>query len=164
MSGAIFQGVVRNPLVSPDIIGIDAGASLFAVFWIVTGQPSALLPLAAFVGAVLAAAVIYVLTWKGGIDTDRLILVGIGVGAALARRDHLPDRALPDRDRAPGRVLADGLGLRQQLARCARRCSSPLPSWCPSRDPADLAAAHAAAWATTSRAASACRWSAPAWG
>lgn len=84
MAGAIFQGVVRNPLVSPDIIGIDTGASLFAVFWIVTGQPGALLPIAAFAGAVLTAAIIYTLTWKGGVDTDRLILVGIGVGAAVA--------------------------------------------------------------------------------
>ena len=82
-AGALFQGVVRNPLVSPDIIGIDTGASLFAVFWIVTGRTSALLPVAAFAGAVLVAAIIYVLTWKGGVDTDRLILVGIGVGAAV---------------------------------------------------------------------------------
>lgn len=84
VAGALFQGVVRNPLVSPDIIGIDTGASLFAVFWIVTGRPGALLPLAAFAGAVLTAALIYLLTWKGGVDTDRLILVGIGVGAAVA--------------------------------------------------------------------------------
>ena len=84
VSGAIFQGVVRNPLVSPDIIGIDSGASLAAVFWIVTGKQSALLPAAAFVGAVATAAVIYLLAWQRGVDTDRLILVGIGVGAALA--------------------------------------------------------------------------------
>jgi iron complex transport system permease protein len=84
VAGAIFQGVVRNPLVSPDIIGIDSGASLAAVFWIVTRQPAPLLPLAAFAGALLTAAVIYALTWRRGVDTDRLILVGIGVGAAVA--------------------------------------------------------------------------------
>jgi iron complex transport system permease protein len=83
MAGAIFQGVVRNPLVSPDIIGIDSGASLLAVFWIVTGRPAALLPLAAFAGALIVAGTIYALTWKRGVDTDRLILVGIGVGAAV---------------------------------------------------------------------------------
>ena len=83
VAGALFQGVVRNPLVSPDIIGIDTGASLLAVFWIVTGQPAALLPIAAFIGAVTTAALIYALTWKGGVDTDRLILVGIGIGAAI---------------------------------------------------------------------------------
>lgn len=84
MSGAIFQGLVRNPLVSPDIIGIDAGATVFAVFWIVTGRPLAWLPVGAFTGAILAAAVIYALTWRGGIVANRLILVGIGVGAALS--------------------------------------------------------------------------------
>lgn len=84
MSGAIFQGLVRNPLVSPDIIGIDSGATLFAVFWIVNGRPLSLLPLAAFTGAILAALLVYLLTWKGGIVANRLILVGIGVGAALS--------------------------------------------------------------------------------
>lgn len=84
MSGAIFQGLVRNPLVSPDIIGIDAGASLVAVWWIVTGQNHALLPVVAFGGAVMAAVVIYVLAWKGGIAGNRLILVGIGVNALFS--------------------------------------------------------------------------------
>ena len=84
MAGAIFQGLVRNPLVSPDIIGIDSGASVAAVFWIVTGRSFDLLPIVAFVGAVSTAAAIYLLSWKGGIAPDRLILVGIGIGAALA--------------------------------------------------------------------------------
>lgn len=84
MSGAIFQGLVRNPLVSPDIIGIDSGASAVAVFWIVTRQPASLLPVAAFLGAILTAIAIYILSWKGGISPDRLILVGIGIGAGLS--------------------------------------------------------------------------------
>lgn len=83
MSGAIFQGLVRNPLVSPDIIGINAGASVVAVFWIVTGRDWSLLPLAAFAGALLSAALIYVLAWKGGIAGNRLVLVGIGLNAIL---------------------------------------------------------------------------------
>ncbi len=84
MAGGIFQGMVRNPLVSPDIIGIDAGASLVAVFWIVTSQDESLLPLAAFIGAVTTATAIYLLSWKGGIAPHRLILVGIGISAALS--------------------------------------------------------------------------------
>ncbi len=84
MSGSIFQGLVKNPLVSPDIIGIESGASLVAVFWIVTGQNGELLPLAAFAGATGAAGLIYVLSWKRGISANRLILVGIGVGAAAS--------------------------------------------------------------------------------
>lgn len=84
MSGAIFQGLVRNPLVSPDIIGINAGASLFAVFWIVTGRDPSLLTIGAFLGAVVTAGIIYLLAWKGGVSANRLILVGIGAGAGLS--------------------------------------------------------------------------------
>jgi iron complex transport system permease protein len=83
-SGAIFQGLVRNPLVSPDIIGVMTGASVVAVALIVTGGPLGLLPVAAFVGAVLTAALIYGLTWRAGISGNRLVLVGIGVNAVMA--------------------------------------------------------------------------------
>ena len=84
MSGAMFQGLIRNALVSPDIIGIQTGATIFAVFWIVTGQAVGLLPFAAFAGAVVTAALVYVLSWTSGISANRLILVGIGVGATLS--------------------------------------------------------------------------------
>jgi len=80
-SGAIFQGLVRNPLVSPDIIGVNAGASLAAVFFIVTRGPMALVPVAAFVGALAAAFGVYALSWRSGITGDRLVLVGIGINA-----------------------------------------------------------------------------------
>jgi len=83
MSGGIFQGLVRNPLVSPDIIGITAGASLAAVAWIVTRQNQALLPVVAFTGAAAAAAAVYVLSWKGRVAGTRLILVGIAFNAML---------------------------------------------------------------------------------
>jgi iron complex transport system permease protein len=82
-SGAIFQGLVHNPLVAPDIIGITGGASVVAVAVIVTGAPSGLLPVAAFVGAVATAALLYVLSWRGGITGNRLVLVGIGVHAVM---------------------------------------------------------------------------------
>ncbi|MDQ3411838.1 MAG: iron chelate uptake ABC transporter family permease subunit, partial [Chloroflexota bacterium] len=84
MSGAIFQGLVRNPLVSPDIIGINSGASLVAVIWIIYGLNGNLLPVAAFIGAIVTATIIYLLAWKQGIAPGRLILVGIGVGAAVS--------------------------------------------------------------------------------
>lgn len=84
MSGAIFQGLVRNALVSPDIIGINTGASLMAVIWIAYGLTATWLPLAAFLGAIATAAAIYVISWKGGIVPGRLILVGIGIGAFLS--------------------------------------------------------------------------------
>jgi len=84
VAGAIFQGLVRNPLVSPDIIGIDTGATIMAVFWIVFGLSASWLPFAAFLGAVLTAAIVYALSWRQGISPNRLILVGIGVSAAIS--------------------------------------------------------------------------------
>lgn len=84
MSGAIFQGLVRNPLVSPDIIGISSGASLVAVTVIVFGLSSRLIPVGALLGALATATLIYGLTWKAGVHGNRLVLVGIGVNAILA--------------------------------------------------------------------------------
>lgn len=84
LAGAIFQGLVRNPLVSPDVIGIDSGANLFATFWIVSGLSWSLVPAAASAGAAVAAISIYLLSWRGGVAPNRLILVGIGIGAALS--------------------------------------------------------------------------------
>ena len=83
-AGAIFQGLVRNPLVSPDIIGIDSGANLAVTFWIVSGLAWSLVPGIAFLGAAASAAVIYLLSWRGGVSPNRLILVGIGIGEAIA--------------------------------------------------------------------------------
>lgn len=83
LSGAVFQGLVRNPLVSPDVIGINAGAAVGAVFWIVTGRSVAMVPLIAFLGALSAAVAIYLLSWRGRISAGRLVLVGIGINALL---------------------------------------------------------------------------------
>lgn len=84
VSGCLFQGLVRNPLVAPDIIGINAGAGLAAVALIATGTALSLVPLVAMAGSLVTAAVIYMLAWKAGIAGNRLVLVGIGVNAILA--------------------------------------------------------------------------------
>lgn len=83
ISGAIMQGLTRNPLATPDILGISAGAGLVAVTLIVVVQdvPSGVIPLAACGGALLIAVLIYLLAWRGGDSPLRLILVGIGLGA-----------------------------------------------------------------------------------
>ncbi len=82
VSGAIFQALARNPLVAPDIIGINGGAALAAVAVIVLGAPSDLIGPAALAGAFGAAMLVYLLAWRGGIGPYRLVLVGIGVAAA----------------------------------------------------------------------------------
>ncbi|NER83119.1 MAG: iron ABC transporter permease, partial [Leptolyngbya sp. SIO1D8] len=72
--------ITRNPLASPGIIGVNAGAALAAVSLIVVFPtvPIVLLPLAAFSGALTVAVLIYLLVWKGGSSPVRLILVGVG--------------------------------------------------------------------------------------
>jgi len=85
VSGAIMQGLTRNPLASPEITGVTAGASLAAVTLIVLVPSASIitLPLAALAGALGVALLIYVLAWKGGDSPIRLILVGIGLGSVI---------------------------------------------------------------------------------
>lgn len=95
LSGAIFQSLVRNPLASPDIIGITAGASAAAVVAIVLlGLSGYAVAGLAFVGALAAALAVYLLAWRDGVSGYRLVLVGIGVAAMLgAVIDYLMTRA-----------------------------------------------------------------------
>ncbi|WP_328468461.1 iron chelate uptake ABC transporter family permease subunit [Actinoplanes sp. NBC_00393] len=79
-SGTIFQQLLRNPLASPDFVGITAGASLAAVFGIVLLQAGGLVVSGlALGGALLAALLMYVLAWRDGVSGYRFILIGIGV-------------------------------------------------------------------------------------
>jgi iron complex transport system permease protein len=84
IAGVTFQTMLRNPLASPDIIGITSGASAAAVFGIVVLSLSeTLVSLLAVGGALLTAIAIYLLSNKGGFAGTRLILIGIGVAAML---------------------------------------------------------------------------------
>ena len=82
-SGLIFQSLINNPLVSPDIIGINTGAAVLAVAILAAGGNIGYLPWAAFLGALLTAGLIYLLSWKRGVSATRLVLVGIGVNSLL---------------------------------------------------------------------------------
>lgn len=83
IAGTILQGLTRNPLAAPEIVGVEAGAGLAAVSLMVLFPeiPVFYLPIAAFTGAAIAALLVYWLAWKGGSSPVRLILVGVGVGA-----------------------------------------------------------------------------------
>lgn len=84
LSGAILQAVMKNPLADPHIIGISSGAGLFGIFvMMIFGDAGALVTPAAFVGAMSAAALIYLLAWKDGIRPIRVILAGVAVSAFL---------------------------------------------------------------------------------
>lgn len=82
LAGCILQGVLRNPLADPGIIGVSAGAGLAAMtVMILWPQATALVPLAAFAGALTAAAAVFALSWDRGIQPLRLILAGVAVAA-----------------------------------------------------------------------------------
>jgi iron complex transport system permease protein len=80
VSGAVFQGALRNPLASPDIIGVAMGASAAATFAIIElGQQGLPVALWAAAGAVLMATVVRLAGGSG----SRLVLVGVGATVAL---------------------------------------------------------------------------------
>lgn len=82
LSGSILQGIMGNPLADPGIIGISSGAGLFGIFiLVVLPQYQSAVPLFAFLGAMLAATIIYALAWNGGILPMRVVLAGVAVSA-----------------------------------------------------------------------------------
>lgn len=84
LSGAMLQGVMRNPLADPGIIGISSGAGLVAIIiLIIFPEYQYLVPAFAFLGAMSAAIMIYLLAWKGGIQPMRVVLAGVAVSAIL---------------------------------------------------------------------------------
>ncbi|EPD49690.1 hypothetical protein HMPREF1210_03137 [Paenisporosarcina sp. HGH0030] len=91
VSGAILQGITKNPLASPDLIGVTAGASFAVVLFLTlfSDENNALtvsiqwLPLFAFLGATLTALIVFALSWKNGIAPFRLLLIGIAVAAFM---------------------------------------------------------------------------------
>ncbi|GIP32488.1 iron ABC transporter permease [Paenibacillus sp. J2TS4] len=91
VSGAVLQGISRNGLSDPGILGINSGAGLavllFVSFYPTTNvAPPFLMPFLALVGAGLTAVLIYTLSYKKGqgISPTRLLLTGIAVGAGLS--------------------------------------------------------------------------------
>jgi iron complex transport system permease protein len=83
VSGGVLQGVIRNPLAAPDIVGVTRGAGLGAVIALLVFPTAtvAVLPVAAFVGGILAIVVVYAIAYRGGASPIRLALVGIAASA-----------------------------------------------------------------------------------
>ncbi|MCL6574316.1 MAG: iron ABC transporter permease, partial [Bacillus sp. (in: Bacteria)] len=91
VAGGILQGMIRNPLASPDVLGITGGAAVAVVGFLAffSDENNALtvsiswLPLAAFLGAGVVAFLVYFLAWKNGVSPIRLILIGIGISTLM---------------------------------------------------------------------------------
>ncbi|SEF70305.1 iron ABC transporter permease [Paenibacillus sp. UNC499MF] len=91
LSGAVLQGITRNDLADPGIIGINSGAGVaIAVFFLFVpidpGSFVYLLPIVAFAGALITACLIYLLSYsrKTGLQPVRLVLIGVGFSMALS--------------------------------------------------------------------------------
>lgn len=83
-SGAILQGVMKNPLADPGIIGVSSGAGLAAVITMVLlPQYSYLLPFTAFLGALLTSLLIYLLAWGQETSPVKIVLAGVAINALL---------------------------------------------------------------------------------
>lgn len=91
VAGGILQGMIRNPLASPDVLGITGGAAVAVVAFLAlfSDKNNALtvsiawLPLAAFLGAGVVAFLVYFLAWKNGVSPIRLVLIGIGISTLM---------------------------------------------------------------------------------
>ncbi|MBN2737717.1 MAG: iron ABC transporter permease [Spirochaetales bacterium] len=98
LSGCILQGIMRNPLASPNIIGVSSGAGLAAViiFILFPGFYYLVTPMA-FIGAFFTTLVVYSLSWKDGASPLRLVLSGIAVSSFLNAGSHSLMIFYPDR-------------------------------------------------------------------
>lgn len=82
VSGAVLQAIMRNPLADPHIIGISSGAGLAGIAtMILLPKLEYLITPISFIGAMIAAAIIYILAWKDGIRPIRIVLAGVAVSA-----------------------------------------------------------------------------------
>nr|WP_202545569.1 iron ABC transporter permease [Streptomyces sp. SID5606] len=90
VSGALTQSIARNPLASPDVLGITSGAGAVAVFLVTASGGAATavvdsvgLSAAALAGGLGTGLLVYFLAWRRGVDGLRLILIGISVTAVM---------------------------------------------------------------------------------
>ncbi|WP_340084732.1 iron ABC transporter permease [Siminovitchia sp. FSL H7-0308] len=85
VSGVLFQAVMRNPLADPSIIGVTSGAGFMSIL-LVTIFPTLFfyMPLFAFLGGALAFLLVYMFSWKTGLDPLRMILVGVAINAVFS--------------------------------------------------------------------------------
>lgn len=96
-AGVIIQAVLNNPMAAPNIIGVNSGAGLSAVIMI-SFFPTAIfyLPFAAFLGAVAACLLIYIISLKSGADRVTVTLVGIAVSSILNAAVSMIKTLIPD--------------------------------------------------------------------
>ncbi|MUT67266.1 iron ABC transporter permease [Paenibacillus sp. NEAU-GSW1] len=91
-AGTVLQGLIRNPLASPDVTGITEGASLGAVLFIFFFNETLSIhwmPVAAIIGAFAVTFLLYLLSWKNGSSALRMVLIGTGLSAAFKSLSYM---------------------------------------------------------------------------
>ena len=84
VAGVLLQSVMKNPLADPGITGVSTGASVVAIFVLLTA-PNLInvLPLFAFIGGAIACTLVFLMAWKNGIRPERIVLAGVAVNSIL---------------------------------------------------------------------------------
>src|SRR5699024_2064902 len=84
VSGVLLQAVMRNPLAEPGIIGVSSGAAFISIL-MVTLFPMLFFytPLFAFIGGAFAFVLVYLFSWKSGLNPLRMILIGVAINAVF---------------------------------------------------------------------------------
>lgn len=109
LAGVILQGILRNPLADPGIIGITSGGALAAmIIMILLPTYVMLVPIGAFIGALAASLLVYGISWQGGLNPLRLILAGVAVAAFFGGFNTVLSVFYPDRVQGTVSWMAGG--------------------------------------------------------
>lgn len=109
-SGALLQGVMKNPLADPGIIGVTAGGGIAAITgMLLFPEWSYLLPMISFAGALITSLAVYLLSWDNGTSPFKIVLAGVAVNALLGAAMNAVMVMYSDRVQAVLPWLAGGL-------------------------------------------------------
>ena len=112
-SGAIIQGMMRNPMASPSVLGVTTGASVTTyIMYIFFPAASMLVPVGAFVGALATTFLIFVFAWKGGLNPVRFILSGVALSSVLTAINNILTIRYPDALQGMAGFMVGGLSAR----------------------------------------------------
>lgn len=109
-AGSLLQGVMKNPLADPGIIGVTSGGGIAAIVgMLIFPEWSYMLPLIAFAGALITSLAVYLLSWDNGTSPFKIILAGVAVNALLGAAMNAVMVMYSDRVQAVLPWLAGGL-------------------------------------------------------
>lgn len=113
LSGAIIQGMMRNPMASPSVLGVTTGASVTTyIMYIFFPAASMLVPVGAFAGALATTFLIFVFAWKGGLNPVRFILSGVALSSVLTAINNILTIRYPDALQGMAGFMVGGLSAR----------------------------------------------------